>query len=596
MSIFKIKKIIVVFILSLVFILPSVASASTYWFYVTFESINKNPMNVFQNYAIAYDTKEQCEAKRGSDIGLYVSKGLGNYQISKCATIDRFTKVLSYIPDSSGLHDSDLINFIDQNRPLDTISLLFKNQENWWLTVKFKNTGQIYTETTPFASEQACKDYYQKNTDHIIDRSEFIECKKSETKPLDQTSTQTAPPPKTELNYKLLAPLPGMGSEINLEPSGSKPGLGFAGYLNILINLFIGICAILAMIMIVMGGIQYMTSGLVSSKESAKETITNAILGLLLALGAFAILNTINPDLLTVDLSRMTTIAVKPGELPQGSGGSSITGSYGIDKTFNQTLTINGTKINSCDNSSEIIDTNLFGIPIKINKVIEQNIKTLNTEYTAGTIPGFAKIKAFFSGVRISSARPCEVIYQKPSNKEVASAHAFGLALDINGSNSSWGVKPCSTNMPKEFVDYMRSKGWGWGAAFADPMHYSLYPSEAAAGKISNGDCVPVGGTSNTTNNTTSEKVTSITYDITKKQFVFSGSFDTKNQYKYYVYKSGTATSILSSTFSAQNTSIAIKILSATDYNKIKNETKVDISVYNPKIQSIGKITGILIK
>lgn len=73
-------------------------------------------------------------------------------------------------------------------------------------------------------------------------------------------------------------------------------------YLNIIITLIIGLCAVLAVIMIVVGGIEYATSELVSSKEAGKERIRGAILGLLLALGAWTILFTINPDLLRLDV------------------------------------------------------------------------------------------------------------------------------------------------------------------------------------------------------------------------------------------------------------------------------------------------------
>jgi len=41
-------------------------------------------------------------------------------------------------------------------------------------------------------------------------------------------------------------------------------------------------------------------SELIGSKEEAKNTMTNAVFGLLLALGAYAILNTINPDILSL--------------------------------------------------------------------------------------------------------------------------------------------------------------------------------------------------------------------------------------------------------------------------------------------------------
>lgn len=111
---------------------------------------------------------------------------------------------------------------------------------------------------------------------------------------------------KTDTTYTPLAPLPGLEKDKPLDtlPSDSNP-CPFGNYLNIIIKIIIGFAAVLAMVMIVMGGIEYMTSDLVSSKEAGKETITHAILGLLIALGAFLILNTINPQLLSACLNQL---------------------------------------------------------------------------------------------------------------------------------------------------------------------------------------------------------------------------------------------------------------------------------------------------
>jgi len=118
--------------------------------------------------------------------------------------------------------------------------------------------------------------------------------------PFNQSSAQTT---STDTTYTPLAPLPGLGT-IDTAPSTSNP-CPFGNYLNIMIKIIIGVAAVLAMVMIVMGGIEYMTSDLVSSKEAGKETIRNAILGLLIALGAYLILNTINPQLLSVCLDKL---------------------------------------------------------------------------------------------------------------------------------------------------------------------------------------------------------------------------------------------------------------------------------------------------
>ncbi len=81
-------------------------------------------------------------------------------------------------------------------------------------------------------------------------------------------------------------------------------------YLNLMLKLFIGICAVLAVIMIIMGGIEYMTSEIANTKEDGKNRITNAIFGLLLALGAYILLFTINPNLLNTELKSLTTVTV----------------------------------------------------------------------------------------------------------------------------------------------------------------------------------------------------------------------------------------------------------------------------------------------
>lgn len=68
---------------------------------------------------------------------------------------------------------------------------------------------------------------------------------------------------------------------------------------------------ILALVMLVIGGVEYVGSaGNVSLLGDAKGRIINALLGLLLALAAWLILNLINPDL--VDFS----ITIKSLNLP----------------------------------------------------------------------------------------------------------------------------------------------------------------------------------------------------------------------------------------------------------------------------------------
>lgn len=84
----------------------------------------------------------------------------------------------------------------------------------------------------------------------------------------------------------------------------SLPGIGKGGVVTFpewlpgAFNLTIGIAAGLAFIMITFGGILYATSDAVGTKNEGRGYITNAIIGLLFVIGAWVILNTINPEIL----------------------------------------------------------------------------------------------------------------------------------------------------------------------------------------------------------------------------------------------------------------------------------------------------------
>ncbi len=125
--------------------------------------------------------------------------------------------------------------------------------------------------------------------------------------PVFYVEAQPPTPPATPgTEYKLLAPLPNPNNSGTLEEyfnPADPTGAALGKYLNMMIKLIIGISAVLAVVMIVIGGMEYMTSELISSKEAGKKKIQEALLGLLIALGAWALLNTINPDLLNTNVT-----------------------------------------------------------------------------------------------------------------------------------------------------------------------------------------------------------------------------------------------------------------------------------------------------
>lgn len=104
--------------------------------------------------------------------------------------------------------------------------------------------------------------------------------------------TNAAPP--EPLGYTFLSPLPGLEGL-------DKPDL--TKYIPAVINLVIGISVVLAFIMITFGGVMYATTDAIQNKTSGKEYIWNAVIGLILVIGAYAILWTINPSTLSFNLS-----------------------------------------------------------------------------------------------------------------------------------------------------------------------------------------------------------------------------------------------------------------------------------------------------
>ena len=94
-------------------------------------------------------------------------------------------------------------------------------------------------------------------------------------------------------DYTPLEPIPVLG--------GSTVSL--SSYIPNLVKLIIQIAGALAVVMIVLGGVQYLSTDAIGGKSEGKQRIENAIYGLLLAIGAYVILNTINPGTLQLQLT-----------------------------------------------------------------------------------------------------------------------------------------------------------------------------------------------------------------------------------------------------------------------------------------------------
>ncbi|PJE64207.1 MAG: hypothetical protein COU90_03860 [Candidatus Ryanbacteria bacterium CG10_big_fil_rev_8_21_14_0_10_43_42] len=97
--------------------------------------------------------------------------------------------------------------------------------------------------------------------------------------------------------YNLLAPLPGGTASIDTSN-------GFITYISQIFWFLLSAAGILAVLMLIFAGAEYVgAAGNPSVINDAKSRIFNAILGLLLALTAYLILITINPNLINLKLT-----------------------------------------------------------------------------------------------------------------------------------------------------------------------------------------------------------------------------------------------------------------------------------------------------
>jgi hypothetical protein len=97
-----------------------------------------------------------------------------------------------------------------------------------------------------------------------------------------------------DFGFTPLAPIPTLsqGTAINL-----------AVYMKALFTALVGLAIVFSVFQLVIGGVQYITADVISSKESGRKRITSALVGLLLILSSWIILNTVNPTLLNAGIT-----------------------------------------------------------------------------------------------------------------------------------------------------------------------------------------------------------------------------------------------------------------------------------------------------
>ena len=114
------------------------------------------------------------------------------------------------------------------------------------------------------------------------------------------TAGPTATQPSSGSGFTALAPIPGLTDQSSTSVINST---SLALFFNNLYKYLIGLAAVLAVIMIIWGGLEYSTQDSISGKGAGKERIQQAIFGLVLVLSPYLVFSIINPSILNLSLN-----------------------------------------------------------------------------------------------------------------------------------------------------------------------------------------------------------------------------------------------------------------------------------------------------
>jgi hypothetical protein len=209
--------------------------------------------------------------------------------------------------------------------------------------------------------------------------------------------------PTFALDYIPLEPIPGTSGSSN-----------FPDYISGIYKFALWSVGIAAMFMLTVGGAMYLTSaGNTSAMGNAKNVIIDSLIGLVLALTAWFILNFINPDILTGDLSIFNTMRME--EIPTDT-----------PESIRQGASTNPTGSKACSDCVEIpSDIRNKGCTPPASGYTVQSCK-LNRDLLAK----IQKIDSEITGWRITESYPPTVIHK-------SKCHLNGTCADINNSGGS---------------------------------------------------------------------------------------------------------------------------------------------------------------
>lgn len=157
---------------------------------------------------------------------------------------------------------------------------------------------------------------------------------------------ETPERPFTPITPRLGVPIPGLSLSAPTESSGQISIPFLVEYINGVYRYLVGIVLVVAVVMVVYGGFRYLVGASYGEINRGKEIIRDAIVGMLIVLGAYVILQTVNPATTSFSVLSLSGISpeyitAEPGGIEEGvqstgSGSRQPQSFTGFDEMFQQ--------------------------------------------------------------------------------------------------------------------------------------------------------------------------------------------------------------------------------------------------------------------
>ncbi len=208
--------------------------------------------------------------------------------------------------------------------------------------------------------------------------------------------------------------------EPNALPGVTESAANLGSFLGSVFNFGIAAAVVLALIMIIWGGIEYMTTDAWMKKGEGKKRITDALLGLGLALVSWLLLYIINPNLVTYN----GNLLLNPATPAKTSQTAPITNNAaGSQSTASQTnsANTNPTGSSGCPGPACIDASGMLAC------------KDTSKCYLDGTFANELAISLAGQNARVTEAYP-------PTTEHESACHQNGTCADVNLLNSDTNV------------------------------------------------------------------------------------------------------------------------------------------------------------